>query len=131
MIRLYGKATVSTWRPVETSNGSQMRTAQRESDDVTVLNEIVILQHHDGFWETFPLANCSIIWRGKPQVTLLTEEDRETALPLSGRDHTMADHLAESGMNKRQNAVPMGTSDSPIEGSAGVSQMFPKEWGHE
>jgi hypothetical protein len=111
MIRIYGKATVSTWRPMENGGVSQMRTAQRESDDVTVLNNLVILQHHDGFWETFPLANCSIIWQGKPEVTLLTEEDRETLLPISGRDHTMADELVAHGLIRRQSTTPMRTHE--------------------
>lgn len=122
MIRLYGQATVTTWRPMEGGGYSQgghteMRAAQRESEDVTVLDQMVILQHHDGFWETYPLINCSIIWKGKPTVTLLTEEDKETLLPLSGRDHTMADELMETRFGHRGKATPMGASDSAIDGA--------------
>ncbi len=86
MIRVYGKATVTTWRPYEQANAPQMRAFQRESEDVTVLDQIVMLQHQDGYWETYPLSNCQIVWRGKPTITLLTEENKETVLPLVGRE---------------------------------------------
>ena len=131
MIRIYGKATVSTWRPFEHGGGSQMRSAQRDSDDVTVLDQIVILQHHDGFWETYPLANCSIIWRGKPIVALLTEEDKETVLPISGRDHTLADEMATGLRSVRGPSLPMGSSDSAIDGSDGMLAVFPPERTYE
>lgn len=129
MIRIYGKATVSTWRPLSSAEGSQMRSAQRESDDVTVLDQMVILQHHDGFWETYPLCNCSIIWQGKPTVTLVTEEDRETLLPLSGRDHTLADVLAEHSFIRRGPTRPMESSDTSIEGADIIAKTFPKDVG--
>ena len=131
MIRLYGKATVSTWRPITSGMGSEMRTSQRESDDVTVLDQMVILQHHDGFWETYPLINCSIIWQGKPTVTLLTEEDKETLLPLSGRDHTMADELALHRIGLRAPTRPMETSDTAIEGAEVIAGGFPVERTYE
>jgi len=117
MVRLYGKATVSTWHPLSSGGTSEMRTAQRESDDVTVLDQMVILQHHDGFWETYPLSNCSIIWQGKPSVALLTEEDRETLLPISGRDHTLADELAAHSFIHRGHTQAMASSDSAIDGA--------------
>ncbi len=127
MIRLYGKATVSTWRPIAAGGGSEMRSSQRESDDVTVLDQMVILQHHDGFWETYPLINCSIIWQGKPTVTLLTEEDNETILPISGRDHTMADDLARNRFGHRGPTRPMETSDAAIDGAEVKPGAFPTE----
>lgn len=117
MVRLYGKATVSTWHPLSSGGTSEMRTAQRESDDVTVLDQMVILQHRDGFWETYPLANCSIIWEGKPSVSLLTEEDRETLLPISGRDHTLADELAQHSFIRRGHTHAMESSHESIDGA--------------
>src|SRR5580704_11363347 len=94
MVRMVGKALVASWRPYESGGGSQMRSSQMESDSVTVLDQVVLAQHPDGFWETFPLANCSIIWTGKPTITLI-EDGRETELPITGRENTLADQMAQ------------------------------------
>jgi hypothetical protein len=117
MIRMYGKALVATWRPYEDGGGAHMRTSHRESENVTVLDQTVIMQDRDGFWETFPLANCSIIWQGKPVVTLITLDDKETALPIEGKDHTLADELAAHSLGLSRGPMrAMETSDKKIEG---------------
>ena len=93
-----------------------MRSSQKQCEHVTVLNDIVIMQHHDGFWETCPIANCAITWQGKPSVTLLTDDDRETPLPIAGNEHTLADELATHGITIRRGAHAMSSSDTAIEG---------------
>lgn len=118
MIRVHGQGLVSTWRPFESGGGATMRCSERESESITVLGDLVIVQHRDGFWETYPLVNCSIIWTGKPTVTLLTDEDQETLLPIVGKDHTLADELAEHGFLGRGPTKPMETSTGDIEGAA-------------
>lgn len=117
MIRLSGKALVATWRPYEEGGSSHMRSSQMQSENVTVLDQMVIMQHRDGFWETYPLVNCAIIWEGKPTITLITERDEETMLPLQGREHTLADQLAERGLGvgiTRGPARGMGSSEGEI-----------------
>ena len=113
MVRIYGKALVATWRPYEDGGKSTMRTAQIESEHVTVLNDTVVLQLKDGLWATYPLLNCSIIWETKPSVTLVTDEDKETTLPISGEEHTLADsmHYIKRGPTKA-----MTSSDEEIRG---------------
>lgn len=115
MIRMVGKALVASWRPYESGGGSQMRASQMESDSVTVLDQVVLAQHPDGFWETFPLANCSIIWTGKPTVTVI-EDGKEVLLNVDGKDNTIADELANAGHNKHLRfsmpaAQPVGAPD--------------------
>ncbi len=115
MIRVYGKALVATWRPYEEGGASHMRSSQMQSEHVTVLDQVVIMQHKDGFWETYPLTNCSIIWQGKPSVTLLTDEDKETVLTISGAEHTLADAMA-GHFALRGPTRAMSSSDADIEG---------------
>lgn len=100
MIRMVGKALVASWRPYESGGGSHMRASQMESDSVTVLDQVVLAQHPDGFWETIPLANCSIIWSGKPTITVI-ENGKETELTVIGKENTLADGLAHSNQNKQ------------------------------
>lgn len=126
MIRIYGKGLVSTWRPFESGGGATMRTSDRESENVTVLDQIVIVQHMDGFWETYPLANCAIIWHGKPTVMLLTDQDQETLLPISGKDHTLADELATHTSIRHGTSLPMGSSNEAIQGSSNVPGAMPQ-----
>ena len=95
MVRMIGKALVASWRPYESGGGSQMRSSQMESDSVTVLDQVVLAQHPDGFWETFPLANCSIIWTGKPTISLI-ENGTEIVISVDGNTNTLADQLAAS-----------------------------------
>lgn len=94
MVRIHGKAMVATWRPYEEGGRSHLRASQMESDDVTVLGDLVIAQHKDGFWATYPLVNCSIIWNGRPEVTLIADVTCDTPLVLQGRLNTLADELA-------------------------------------
>jgi hypothetical protein len=93
---MFGKAMVASWRPYETGGGggAQMRSSQIECDSVTVLDQIVLAQHPDGFWETFPLSNCAIIWSGKPAVSIIVD-GKDTALAIEGKEHTLADELAQ------------------------------------
>lgn len=100
MVRVFGKALVASWRPYESGGSSQMRSSQMQCDSVTVLDQVVLAQHPDGFWETLPLSNCSIIWQGKPAVTVLLEDGTERMLPITGRDHTLADELMEKEGSK-------------------------------
>jgi len=93
-----------------------MRASQIPSDNVTILDQILIAQHKDGFWGTYPLANCSVIWQGKPVVTLVTEEDHETTLNIVGSENTLADEL-KSQVNIRGKTSAMSTSDTGMEGS--------------
>jgi len=116
MIRMQGKALVATWRPFEEGGQSHMRASQIPSDNVTILDQILIAQHKDGFWGTYPLANCSVIWQGKPVVTLVTEEDHETTLNIVGSENTLADEL-KSQVNIRGKTSAMSTSDTGMEGS--------------
>ena len=116
MIRMQGKALVATWRPFEEGGQSHMRASQIPSDNVTILDQILIAQHKDGFWGTYPLANCSVIWQGKPVVTLVTDDDRETNLNIVGTDNTLADEL-KSHVNIRAKTTAMSTSDSGMEGA--------------
>jgi hypothetical protein len=115
MIRMQGKALVATWRPFEEGGTSHMRASQIPSDNVTILDQIVIAQHKDGFWGTYPLANCSVIWQGKPVVTLVTEDDQETTLDIVGSENTLADEL-KSHVTIRAKTTAMSTSDSAMEG---------------
>jgi hypothetical protein len=96
---MVGKALVASWRPYESGGGSHMRASQMESESVTVLDQVVLAQHPDGFWETFPLANCSIIWTGKPTVTVV-QDGQEVLLSIDGKDNTIADELAQGSSHK-------------------------------
>ena len=85
-----------------------MRSSQMESDSVTILDQLVLAQHPDGFWETFPLANCSIIWTGKPTITLI-EGGREIEMAVTGKENTLADNLAHSGHKQLRFSAPQST----------------------
>jgi hypothetical protein len=91
MVRMFGKALVASWRPSD--SGGQMRSSQIECDSVTVIDQVVLLQHPDGFWETFSLSNCALIWSGKPVVSII-DAGKETPVLIEGKDHTLADELA-------------------------------------
>ena len=123
MIRMQGKALVATWRPFEEGGQSHMRASQIPSDNVTILDQILIAQHKDGFWGTYPLANCSVIWQGKPVVTLVTDDDKETALNIVGNDNTLADEL-KSQVTIRAKTTAMSTSDSGMEGALDMDSQF-------
>ena len=120
MVRMVGKALVATWRPYESGGGSQMRSSQMESDSVTVLDQVVLAQHPDGFWETFPLSNCSIIWSGKPTVTVI-EDGKEIDLAIAGKENTLADQLNQSNHKQLRfsNLQPM-TATADVDGEVGL-----------
>ena len=114
MVRMVGKALVATWRPYESGGGSHMRSSQMESESVTVFDQVVLAQHPDGFWETFPLANCSIIWSGKPTVTVI-EDGKETELTVTGRDNTLADQMTQSGHKQLRFSPPQPAMATPLD----------------
>jgi hypothetical protein len=97
MVRIFGKALVASWRPYESGGSSQMRSSQMECDSVTVLDQVVLAQHPDGFWETMPLGNCSVIWQGKPSVSVIGADGAETPLAVQGKEKTLADELMHGG----------------------------------
>jgi len=119
MVRMFGKALVATWRPYESGGGSHMRSSQMECDSVTVIDQVVLAQHPDGFWETFPLSNCSIIWSGKPTVTVI-DGGKEIDLAIAGRDNTLADQLTHSA-HKQLRFSNLQPANATVEEEAGVA----------
>jgi len=119
MVRMTGKALVATWRPYESGGGSHLRSSQMESESVSIFDQVVLAQHPDGFWETFPLANCSIIWTGKPTVTFV-ENGAETLMSIDGRNNTLADELASAGHKQLRFSVPVPPAHSVEEESEEV-----------
>src|SRR5580704_1687084 len=116
MIRMQGKALVATWRPFEEGGTSHMRASQIASDNVTILDQLVIAQHKDGYWGTYPLANCSVVWDGKPVITHIGDDDHETKIALTGAEHTLADAMhGRAGFTTRTKA--MASSEGAIEGA--------------
>lgn len=101
MIKIFGKALVASWRPYESGGSSTMRASQMQCDSVTVFDQVVLAQHPDGFWETFPLGNCSIIWQGKPEVTLVALDGSSSPLTISGNEKTFADTLTQTGTQQK------------------------------
>lgn len=106
MIKIFGKAMLATWRPYESGGSSHLRSSQMESESVTVIDQTVIAQHPDGFWETFPLANCSINWRHKPVFTIINTDGTEVPLIVAGKDHTLADQIADNETVKKARFQP-------------------------
>lgn len=124
MIRIHGKALVATWRPFEEGGQSHMRASQIPSDNVSIVDNIVIAQHKDGFWGTYPLVNCSVIWDGKPIVIHVGDDDHETILNIAGLDHTFADELTgkASFISKTK---AMATSEGAMEGALDMEFFTP------
>jgi hypothetical protein len=100
MVRIFGKALLASWRPYESGGNSQIRSSQMQCESVTVIDQTVLAQHPDGFWESLPLSNCSIIWQGKPIVTVLLEDGTERPISITGKDHTLADELMSQESSK-------------------------------
>ncbi|MGO8671163.1 MAG: hypothetical protein ACLQVD_07365 [Capsulimonadaceae bacterium] len=110
MVRISGKALVASWRPYESGGSSQLRSSQMQCDSVTVIDQVVIAQHPDGFWETVPLANCCIIWQGKPTISVVSENGEEFPLTVVGKEHTLADELvAAQSANRSTRFAPPPT----------------------
>ena len=113
MVRIFGKALVASWRPYESGGSSQLRSSQMECESVTVLDQVVIAQHPDGFWETFPLGNCSIIWQGKPEISFIADNGTESPLAIHGKDKTIADALAQGGTHAGQSRYSIPPPAAP------------------
>ena len=124
MIRMQGKALVATWRPFEEGGQSHMRASQIQSDNVTILDQILIAQHKDGFWGTYPLSNCSVIWQGKPVVTLITDDCKEAALNIVGTENTLADEL-KTQVTVRGKTTAMSSSETGMEGAEDMQFFGP------
>jgi len=113
MIKMFGRGHVSAWRPYEEgTGGAHMRASKVESDNIHVMDQTVLMQHKDGFWEVYSLSNCSVIWLDKPNVYMVdVASGREVELPISGSAHTIADEMKVN----RTRFTPMQSTNERID----------------
>lgn len=116
MVKMYGSGLVASWRPHEQggSGGAQVRASEKHCDHIFVFDQVVLMQYHDGFWETGNLASCSITWSDKPEVFIVDYLGKEIPLTVMGNINTIADNLKIVLRKPMQNFVPMSSTDENI-----------------
>lgn len=120
MIKLYGSGLVASWRPHEEggTGGAHIRASEKHCDHVVVYGDIVLMQYHDGFWETGSLTWCSITWSDKPEAFIVDEATgRETPIDVKGNVNTIADNLKIVLRQPIRNFVPMTSTNENIAGA--------------
>lgn len=125
MIKMYGSGLVATWRPHEEggSGGAHIRASEKHCDHVVIYGDTVLMQYHDGFWESGSMTWCSITWSDKPEVYLVDEATgRETPVDIKGNVNTIADNL-KFVLRKPGGFVPMSGTNENIEGALVPSDL--------
>jgi len=118
MIKMYGSGLVASWRPHEEGGGrgATLRASEKACDSILVFDDVVLMQHHDGFWETGSLSTCAIIWTHKPEVFLIDPTTgREIPMEVKGETNTIADGLKVVLRRPANFFAPMESSTETVE----------------
>jgi hypothetical protein len=111
---------VASWRPHEEggSGGAHIRASEKHCDHIFVYGDVILMQYHDGFWETGSVSYCSVTWSDKPEVYVVDEATgREMPVEIKGNVNTIADNLKIVLRKPMSQFVPMTSTDENIAGA--------------
>lgn len=120
MVKLYGSGLVASWRPHEEggSGGAHIRASEKHCDHIVIFGETILMQYHDGFWESGSMSFCSVTWSDKPEVFIVDEATgRETPVDVKGNVNTIADNLKIVLRKPMNQFMPMSSTDENIAGA--------------
>lgn len=120
MLKIYGSGLVASWRPHEEggSGGAHIRASEKHCDHIVIYGDVILMQYHDGFWETGSVSYCSVTWEDKPELFIVDEATgRETPVEVKGNTNTIADNLKIVLRKPMNQFLPMTSTDENIAGA--------------